>query len=259
MRSFPLLALATVTLGGCALKGDVRRVEEQLAEFRTETARSDSLRAVLLDEVIDLQEQFLDSLAFLQRRLVAFQGDVRTDMIEVQRQLVAIQELTGQSQQRLTELRARMDARGAAGYLVAADSAAGGEEPGGAAEDIGAQEMFDVSLDQLRRGSPGTARAGFRQFLEQYPRHPLVGDAWFFLGEAWEEANPDSAAVAYDQVVQRHADSRRAPTALYRLGLLAERGGDRRAAEVYYSRVIAGYPRSEEAQLARSKLENPED
>ncbi len=257
MRSFPLLALATVTLGGCALKGDVRRVEEQLAEFRTETARSDSVRAVMLDEVIDLQQQQLDSLAYLQRRLVAFQGDVRTDMTEVQRQLVAVQELTGQSQQRLTELRARMDARAVVGFVAGADSAAAGD-PGAGGADIGAQEMFDVSLEQLRRGSPGTARAGFRQFLEDYPRHPLAGDAWFFLGESWEEANPDSAAVAYDQVVQRHADSRRAPTALYRLGLLAERAGDRRAAEVYYSRVIAGYPRSEEAQLARSKLENPE-
>jgi tol-pal system protein YbgF len=110
----------------------------------------------------------------------------------------------------------------------------------------------------LRRGSPGTARAGFQQFLREYPRHPLAGDAWFFLGESWEASDGDSAAVAYDQVVEQFPDSRRAPTALYRLGLLAERAGDRRAAEVYYSRVIAGYPRSEEARLARSKLENPE-
>lgn len=256
MRSLPLLALATVTLGGCALKGDVRRVEEQLVEFRAETARSDSLRAVMLDEVLELQQQFLDSLAYLQRRLIAFQGDVRTDMTEVQRQLVAIQELTGQSQQRISELRAQMSARTAAG-MVGAEGAAPGDSAAPVG-DVGAQEMFDVSLQQLRRGSPGTARAGFQQFLREYPRHPLAGDAWFFLGESWEASDSDSAAVAYDQVVEQFPDSRRAPTALYRLGLLAERAGDRRAAEVYYSRVIAGYPRSEEARLARSKLENPE-
>jgi tol-pal system protein YbgF len=256
VRSLALLALASVTLGGCALKGDVRRVEEQLVEFRAETARSDSLRAVLLDEVLDLQQQFLDSLAYLQRRLIAFQGDVRTDMTEVQRQLVAIQELTGQSQQRISELRAQMNARAAAGFVAAEGQAPG--DSAAPAGDVGAQEMFDVSLEQLRRGSPGTARAGFQQFLREYPRHPLAGDAWFFLGESWEASDGDSAAVAYDQVVEQFPDSRRAPTALYRLGLLAERAGDRRAAEVYYSRVIAGYPRSEEARLARSKLENPE-
>lgn len=256
MRSLPLLALATVTLGGCALKGDVRRVEEQLLEFRMETARSDSLRAVMLDEVLELQQEFLDSLAYLQRRLIAFQGDVRTDMTEVQRQLVAIQELTGQSQQRISELRAQMDARATAAFAPPEGAAPG--DSAAAAGDVGAQEMFDVSLEQLRRGSPGTARAGFQQFLREYPRHPLAGDAWFFLGESWEASNGDSAAVAYDQVVEQFPDSRRAPTALYRIGLLAERAGDRRAAEVYYSRVIAGYPRSEEARLARSKLENPE-
>lgn len=249
-----LFVVTCVTLGGCALKGDVRRVEEQLAEFRAETARADSARAVMLDDIIALLQQQADSIAYLQRRLVAFQGDVRTDMMEVQRQLVTVQELTGQSQQRLSELRTRMDERltvRAAGVPEGADTAA--------VQDVGAQEMFDISLQQLRRGSPGTARAGFRQFLQDYPEHPLAGDAWFFLGEAWEEENGDSASVGYQEVVDRYPDSRRAPTALYRLGLLAERTGDRRAAEVYYSRVIAGYPRSEEAQLARSKLESPEN
>jgi len=232
----------------------VRRVEEQLAEFRAETARADSARAVMLDDVIALLQQQADSIGYLQRRLVAFQGDVRTDMTEVQRQLVTVQELTGQSQQRLSELRMRMDERLT---VAVAPGVEGGDSA--AVQDVGAQEMFDISLQQLRRGSPGTARAGFRQFLQDYPEHPLTGDAWFFLGEAWEEENGDSASVGYQEVVERYPDSRRAPTALYRLGLLAERAGDRRAAEVYYSRVIAGYPRSEEAQLARSKLESPEN
>jgi tol-pal system protein YbgF len=202
--------------------------------------------------MLELQRHFLDSLEILQRRIAAFQGDVRTDMTEVQRQLVQIQELTGQSQQRLTELRGQLDTRGRE-----VGPTGGGGEPAEAGE-IGAQELFDLSLEQLRRGSPGTARAGFGKLLDDHPRHPLAGDAWFFLGESWADANPDSAAAAYEEVVRSYPNSRRAPTALYRLGLVAERRGDRRAAEVYYSRVIAGYPRSEEAQLARTKLGNPD-
>jgi len=253
VRKLAFLTATTVALGACALKGDVRRVEQQLLEMRQETARTDSVRAVLLDQMLELQRHFLDSLEILQRRIAAFQGDVRTDMTEVQRQLVQIQELTGQSQRRLTELRGQIENRsievGPAGGAAAEPAQAGG---------IGAQELFDLSLEQLRRGSPGTARAGFRKLLDDHPRHPLAGDAWFFLGESWADANPDSAAAAYEEVVRSHPNSRRAPTALYRLGLIAERRGDRRAAEVYYSRVIAGYPRSEEAQLARTKLGNPD-
>jgi TolA-binding protein len=54
--------------------------------------------------------------------------------------------------------------------------------------------------------------------------------------------------------VQRYTDSPRAPTALYRLGLMAEQEGDIDQARVYYERVVTGYPRSDAAELARAKL-----
>lgn len=257
MRLAGLLLAAVVAASGCALKGDVRRVERQLQDLRSESAGSDSLRAEQLAQLLTFQQRALDSLHVLVTRLAALHGDVRTDLTEVQRQLVQIQELTGQSQQRLTELRSRLDRReeGLEG-AVEDQRAARPTGPGGG--DIAPQQLYDLSLQQLRRGSPQTARAGFRKLLDDFPRHPLAGDAQFFVGESWEEANPDSAAAAYEQVVRSHPDSRHAPTALYRLGLIAERRGDRRAAEVYYSRVIAGYPRSEEARLARTKLGQPD-
>jgi len=65
------------------------------------------------------------------------------------------------------------------------------------------------------------------------------------------------APGAYERIAKEHANSTRAPAALYKLGLLAEQRGDPRAARVYYQRVVAGYPRSEEAALARTKLSGP--
>jgi hypothetical protein len=38
-------------------------------------------------------------------------GDLSTDLYNLQQQLVQLPELTGQSQQRLTELRTRLEAR----------------------------------------------------------------------------------------------------------------------------------------------------
>jgi len=225
--------------------------------MQAEAARTDSVRAAMLDRLIGMQQQSLDSLAVLRRGLVAFEAYVRTDMTDVQRQLVQIQELTGQSQQRLTELRGQVDARlrqPMPGYVARPGDTTGAAAVG----DIDAQQLYDLSLQQLRRGSPVTARTGFQQFLTAFPRHPLAPDARYFLGESWDESEPDSAAAEYELVARDFPDSRRAPTAIYRLGLIAERRGDRRAAEVYYTRVVAGWPRSEEAQLARSKLGNPD-
>jgi tol-pal system protein YbgF len=258
VRRFALFAVATVALSACALKSDVRRLEEQLQVMEAEAARTYSVRAAVLDQIVRLQQDYLDSLAMLQRWLVTFQGSMRRDMTDVQRQLVQIQELTGQSQQRLTELRRQVDRR-LSQPVVVPPGPPGDSAAAGGVGDIEAQELYDLSLEQLRRGSPGTARAGFEAFLGTYGQHPLAPDAQFFIGESWEGSEPDSAAAAYEAVATNYPDSRRAPTALYRLGLIAERRGDQRAAEVYYTRVIAGWPRSEEAQLARTKLGNPEN
>ena len=263
MRRVGLLAATTCTLAGCALKGDVRRVEEQLAAFRVETARADSARAVLLDEtlaeIILVQQRTIDSLFTFQRRLESFQGDMRTDMTAVHRQLVQIQELTGQSQQRLTELHAQLEQRSE--FMFAPQGPAGTDTTGAAqvgAPDVGAQELHDLALQQLRRGSPQTARAGFEMLVETYPDDPLVASAVFFIGETWEGSNADSAAVSYMRVADDFPDARHAPTALYRLGLMAERSGEIDTARSFYQRVLAAHPRSDEALLARAKLNTPD-
>lgn len=255
MRRLRALA-ATAALAGCALKGDVRRVENELIAFRREAARADSARAValrrLLDEMAATQQLIADSLGAQERRLALLQGQVRADLTEVQRQLVQIQELTGQSQQRLSELRGQIEQRtrlgGTATPVAPVDS---GVAPAGP----GPEQLYDLAMRQLRAGSPQTARQALQKFLQDFPQHDRVADVWFQIGETWASTDGDSAGAAYDRVAKDHPDSPRAPAALYKLGLLAEQRGDTRGARVYYQRVVAGYPRSEEAQLARTKLE----
>ncbi|MFQ5702517.1 MAG: tol-pal system YbgF family protein [Gemmatimonadales bacterium] len=261
MRSLGYLAVACVTLSACALKGDVRRVENEVQQLRAEMARADSARADFLDvtfeQIIALQQELMDSVLVQSGRLAAFQGQARTDMTEVLRLLVQTQELTGQSQQRLSELQHRLEERERT--PVIATLPAGGDTSGVATPpgDLpSADEMYNVSIQQLRRGSVQTARQGFQLLLATYPTDPRAGDAVFHIGESWERTDPDSAASAYEMVAQRFQDSPRAPTALYRLGLLAEQRGDLDAAKVYYTRVVSGYPRSDAAELARAKL-NP--
>jgi TolA-binding protein len=254
LRLAPALAVA---LGACALKGDVRRVETQVAQLRQETARADSARAVSLgrrlDDVLALQRAVLDSLNAQQRRLTLAQGELRNDLTDVQRQLVQIQELMGQSQQRLSELRGQFEQRRP--QQAAAPPASGGDTtPPPAPGDPGPEQLYDLAVRQLRGGSPQAARQALLKLLTDYPQHDRVPDALFQLAESWAGTSPDSAARAYERIAKDHANSSRAPAALYKLGLLAEQRGDTRAARVYYQRVVAGYPRSEEAALARTKL-----
>jgi len=260
MRLRPTLLLALGLAAGCALKGDVRKVELQVEALRAERARAEAERAAQVDSLRALLVAVQQALAAQQAYLVQMRGDVRTDLVAVQQQLVQVQELTGQSQQRLSELRARIEER-AQQPVPPVDTTgrpAGGGPPGGPSGNPGGpgpDQMYDLSLQQFRRGSLGTARLGFREFLRLYPTHERAPDALFYLGETWGGESTDSAAAVYQQVVKTYPNSSRAPAALYKLGLLAEQRSDKAAARTYYARVIAGYPRSDEANLARDKLQ----
>lgn len=244
-RLAPALVLASVALGGCALRSDVRRLEEQLTTMQDEQARRDSAQAAQLAQVITAQEQAAQALTAVQSDLQAFRGEALGQLYDVQKQLLQVQELTGQSTRRLNELRGELDARGQ--QLVAPG-------PAGAPGTPSAVQMYEASLQQLRRGSPSTARAGFRQFLQLYPTAPEAADAVYFIGESFATEAPDSAAAYYLKVADDYPQSARAASALYRLGAMAETARDTAAARGYYQRLIAKYPASNEAALARDRL-----
>src|SRR5687767_1695439 len=157
------LVVAPLALGlvaGCALKGDVRKVELQVQALQSDLAKSGAARAAERDSILAVVRLLQQSLASQQAYLVQMRGDLRTELISVQQQLVAVQELTGQSQQRLTELRSRIEARS-----QQPDPAALPVGPSGNPAGPGPDQMYDASLQQYRRGSTGTARLGFREFL----------------------------------------------------------------------------------------------
>jgi tol-pal system protein YbgF len=237
---------------GCVSKSDVQAVQGDVALFKAESARRDSARAAQLASVIELQQRIMDSLSASRRAISQLKGDLGTDLYNIQQQLVQLQELTGQSQQRLSELRTQVEARGA--QIQGATPAPGDTAQPQSATAASADQMYEASLAQLRRGSASTARLGLREMLRVYPTSARAPDALYFIGQSFASENPDSAAQYYGQVVEKYPTSPRAASALYNLGLLAERRKDNAKAKDAYQRVIKQYPQSDEAALARDRL-----
>ncbi|MEO6208483.1 MAG: tol-pal system protein YbgF [Gemmatimonadaceae bacterium] len=269
----PVVLLAT---GACfATREDVQALHADVQTLRADNARSDSARRASLDRVVASLNIVRDSLGLLSTRVVKMQGDVRGDLYNVGQQLLQIQVLTGQSQQRVQELRATLEAKqsdiasssvsaplsvspqpnGAtpstqprAGATTAAPAAGAGSTPG-------PNQLFQLSLEQLRRGSPGTARTGLQTLLQQYPTSDLVPDAQFYLGEAYkQEGNAAGADSAYAAVVSGYPTSPRAPTALYKRALGMEEKGNVTGARGLLNDLVQRYPRSDEAALAKERL-----
>jgi tol-pal system protein YbgF len=281
----PLVLLAT---GACfATREDVQALHADVQSLRADNARSDSARRAALDRVVTSMNIVRDSLGLLSARVFKMQGDVRGDLYNVGQQLLQIQQLTGQSQQRVQELRAALEARQsdiqsstaptgappAAGVPGATGASPSGTvttspstvnpstrpgtttPPPAAGGTPGPNQLFQISLEQLRRGSPGAARTGLQTLLQQYPTSDLVPDAEFYLGEAYhQEGNAAGADSAYAAVVSSYPTSPRAPTALYKRALGMEEKGNVVGARGLLNDLVTRYPRSDEAALAKERL-----
>jgi hypothetical protein len=128
--------MAVAGLAGCASKSDVQLVQGEVGLLRAETLRRDSTRAAQLADVIQTQRAIMDSLAATRRTVAQIKGDVSQDLYNIQQQLVQLQELTGQSQQRLSELHTQLEARAA--QQNETTSAGGPAAPGDSAQPGGA-------------------------------------------------------------------------------------------------------------------------
>ena len=264
-----LAPAALLAVGACfATSNDVKLLQVQIDSLRTANVRADSTRAAQLGMVIAALGLVRDSLGTVSGHVVKMQGDMRGDLHDVNEQLLQIQQLTGQSQNRLQELRASIEQRnqdmgegtapapvaGAKGATAAPGAPAA--TPGAAtAGEPGPNQLYQLGMEQLQRGSPSTAAEAFQKLLQDYSTADIAPEAQFYLGEAYRaQGNAAAADSAYALVIQRYPKSPHAPTALYKRALYLEQQGNATAARALLNQLISTYPQSDEAALARDHL-----
>ena len=251
-RTAPLAALV---LAGClASKGDVEllhaNMQTSFKAARDASAQAEAAQRANMDRVLAQISRETDSVRALSVRLAKLQSDMQNDHFEMGRQLLQIQELTGQSQRRIQELRASLEDRaqsaGAAAPPDSAHPAPTGPGPG---------QLFQSSLDQLRRGSTSTARNGFEELLRSYPTYDDAPEAMVYIAETYAaERNQAAADSVYGLVIRQYPRSPKAATALYKQGLSLKAAGRTAAARDAFNRILREFPRSDEAVLAQGQL-----
>ncbi|MBA3890026.1 MAG: tetratricopeptide repeat protein [Gemmatimonadaceae bacterium] len=244
--------LAAVALQGCfATRQDVQLLQDELRVLRATVSASDSARAQDARVLQAAVRRTDDTLRAVSTRVARLQANMNEGFQIVGREMLAVQELTGQSQRRLQELRATLENRndGAAGTAPS--------NPGASAGPAlpGPNSLFELAREQLDRGSPANARSALDTLIVRYPTADVVPTAQFFVAEAYaQEGNTAAADSVYSLVVSRHPRSDRAPTALYKLAQSRRAAGQAAAARPLLERIVRDYPRSDEAALARDLL-----
>jgi len=274
------LALAAAllpSLAGClATRQDLETLRTQMDADRAAQSRQ-------IEQLVARTQAMLDSLSSQNTRMRA---EMANRLLAVDRQLVQIQALGGQSQQQIRDLQRQLEQRAAearaaqeeasAPPAVVADTTSFDPSPRPAPPRASppapapppaptrprpradgaptADEAYEAALGAYRRGSLSTAREGFQEFLRIAPSDPRAPDAQFYVGESYAR-DPDAAIAAYQRVVERWPSSPRASAALLRIAKLEIARGDRTQARAHLNQILRSYPRSDEAEEARTQLD----
>ncbi len=98
------------------------------------------------------------------------------------------------------------------------------------------------------------ARERFNNFLKDFPKNDLAGNAQYWIGETYyAERDFEGAILAYEMVIKNYPQSTKLPAAMLKQGMAFLELGDKKTAKVIFERLIEKFPDSNEAEMAKKK------
>ncbi len=199
------------------------------------------------------------------------QGEVRRLQGEVEEQRHEIDRLKEQGRDRYIDLDQRIldlsekvsaqpqpQAAGAGTGGVGAGSSAGTatkeyRQPG-AGERKAYQDIVDLIRNQKKYDQ---AISQLYEFIDKHPEGDLTVNAYYWLGEVYlVKPQLEQAKQAFTIVATRYPDHRKAPDAVYKLGVTLDRLGESEEAKRRMNTVVRDYPNSSAAKLAKKFLDS---
>ena len=248
-----LIALFAFVAAGCATKADVQSLETSLVEEMSQV-RDDQLR------LLAQMQTAVDSLdAAEARRASTGQGETARRTRQLEDAISELLEIVSQNNQLLNDVLAQRSASRASPTSPMPGSTNIGEDPSapGIQGADSATQFYAIALEEFRRGNLETARGALEEFLAQYPGHELAPDAQYHIARTYEDGGDVAMALTeYQRVTELFPNSNRAPTSLWRRGLIEAERGNTAIARRLFTQIESGYPNSPELPLARQELEN---
>lgn len=119
-----------------------------------------------------------------------------------------------------------------------------------------AGDLYKDAYATLQKGDGEGARRKFEAFLKQYPNTELSDNAQFWIGETYYlKKDYEKAILEYEKAITKYPEGDKVPAALYKQALAFLELGDKTNARNLLKKVIERYPSSDQAQIAKKKLE----
>ena len=236
-----------------ATKQDFEKLQQDIVVSRATSNASDSVQRAQLVDVSRSMRTLSDSISALSRRVSAMRTASESDMAAMKEDISQLQDLSGQSEQRMRDVRAALEEKRQE-QAAAADTSA--RASGAPASGPGPLQLLQAGRDQLLKGGNVAARSAFSQLISQYPTSEYVPEAMFYSAQAYAaEQNPNAADAQYVALISRFPKSPRVPTAMYKRALHLQSQKKTAEAKKIFQDIIKRFPRSDEAALADERLQ----
>jgi tol-pal system protein YbgF len=244
-RSLALIGLlaAAVALSGClATRGSVREV----------SARVDALSKDVTDlrRVHDASTRESASLVMELRTLSARFRDTEARIREASDRITTLTNRLAAAEASMRELASMVEALPRAPVTRGAP-----ERPVERGASLGAEQAFAAALRTFNAGELGQAVIELTDFVNRHPKHPLVGRAQLWIGEAYfRQKDYRQALVEYRKAVESTDDPSTAADGWLKIGQTHGMLRERPAATQAWQRIVRDYPGTDAAGRARMLL-----
>ncbi len=119
-----------------------------------------------------------------------------------------------------------------------------------------ATTLFNAGVTSFNARQYTQAQLSFSDFVKNYPSHPQVGNAHYYIGESFFQLNKFAdAALSYDKVITQFSKSPTVPGAYLKQGICFSKLGQKAAATARLQELIKKFPTSAEAARAKTFLQ----
>lgn len=252
---------------GCATRGDLQILERDTLDTRKRVVKLEKdmelIRKTTSEEIQSSLRSFRRDMESMRKGaadLQAAQDAIRVDMQEISGKTddlkVLLQKGTDEKSflKEDTERRvAALEERLAKLEKTLAEQKGNEVKAGDAAATP--EELYQSGLASYKAGDMKKAVEELSRFMERYPKHDLVSNAQYWIGEAYySEKNYEQAILAFQEVIKKYPKKEKAPAALLKQAMSFKGLGDAKSTRYVLKKLQEDYPRSEEAKKAKELL-----
>ena len=274
-NSFYLFLLILVfSIAGCATSQDLKAVRSELNQKMEEKLSAVDAELAILKKEQEKNSSTVASMRKGQANSAADLGDLRENIQQLRGQLETLKKDMTRDDKGSDELKDRLDNIALKVNFIEnfleigkKDSVSdvydkGIQPPGNGvaakepAKKQNKETMYAAAYQTFKDGHYDKSRTEFKNFLATYPNTEYAGNAQFWIGECYFfEKNYEQAILEYEKVAKNYPKGNKVPYALLKQGLSFLKLNDKISAKLILQQVIKDFPNTNQARIARSKLQ----